>query len=79
MASHFDGWDMSPPSPDPAQDEAVQTVLVATGGAGTLHLPGDDGPRCAATGRFRAKPLDVYPPAHRIWCRDCRRLWAAHR
>jgi len=79
MASHFHVPNMSAPGRDPAVDESVDTVLVAIGGSGTLHLPSDEGPRCATTGRFRSKPLAVYPPAHRVWCRDCRRLWAGQR
>lgn len=76
MAYHSVQATVPPSTPDPAVDDTLEYVLVSRG-TGTLHLPGEDGPRCATNGRFEPKPLSVYPPAHRDWCRDCRRLWSA--
>ncbi|WP_435102754.1 hypothetical protein [Halarchaeum sp. P4] len=57
----------------------VESVLVSTSGAPRLHLPASDadGPRCSVVGDLREKPLAVYPPAHRTWCRYCLEAWRA--
>jgi hypothetical protein len=64
-----------PTAPGTIDSEDCEEVLVSRGGKPRLHLPNGDRPRCGTDGAFVRKPLSVYPPAHRTWCRTCLRLW----
>jgi hypothetical protein len=59
-----------------ASSRAIQfETVLTTSGSCRLHIPYEGRSLCGIEANYREKPLAVYPPSHRDWCRMCLNLW----
>jgi len=56
-------------------EKYINTVYISPKGGIRLHVPFDTGPLCGEPSASKKKSLDVYPPNHRSWCKNCLSLW----